>query len=56
MPQAQATTRLKLDRAIQARIGQGLKHMYAGLAEAPVPDRLLSLLAKLDEKGRDTST
>jgi hypothetical protein len=50
MLQAQPKSGPKLDRASQQRIGQGLKQMYEGLAQTPVPDRLLGLLAQLDKK------
>jgi hypothetical protein len=50
MLKAQSKSGLKLDRTSQQRIGQGLKHMYEELVQAPVPDRLLELLAQLDGK------
>jgi hypothetical protein len=50
MLQAQPKSGHKLDRTSQQRIGRGLKQMYDGLAQAPVPDRLLALIAQLDDK------
>jgi hypothetical protein len=50
MLQAQLKSGPKLDRTSQQRIGQGLKHMYEELVQAPVPERLLALLTKLDDK------
>jgi hypothetical protein len=50
MLQAQLKSGPKLDRTSQQRIGQGLKHMYEELAQAPVPERLLALLAQLNDK------
>jgi hypothetical protein len=52
MLQAQPKSGPKLDRTSQQRIGQGLKQMYEGLAQAPVPDRLLALLTQLGDKPR----
>jgi hypothetical protein len=37
-----------LDRAAQGRIGEQLRAMYEALADAPIPERLLSLLDRLD--------
>ncbi|WP_349370602.1 NepR family anti-sigma factor [Salinarimonas sp.] len=46
----------KLDRAIQARIGDQLRAMYTELLEQPVPDRFRDLLEKLDqEKSKENS-
>jgi hypothetical protein len=42
--------RPKLDRAAQQRIGERLKRMYEGLADMPVPDRLLELIGQLNDK------
>ena len=50
MSESPAKLGSKLDRNAQQRIGQGLKQMYGNLAAAPVPDRLLGLLAQLDDK------
>ncbi len=36
-----------LDRVIQAQIGDKLRMLYGELAEEPVPDRLVAILAKL---------
>ena len=52
MLNAPVETASKLDRNVQLRIGEGLRRMYDGLAATPVPDRLLELLAKLDDKPR----
>jgi hypothetical protein len=41
-----------LDRAAQGRIGEQLRAMYGALAEAPIPERLLTLLDRLDATGR----
>ncbi len=40
--------------AIQEKIGEKLKEAYADVLEAPVPDRFLDLLEKLEstDKGR----
>jgi hypothetical protein len=39
-----------LDRALQARIGGMLREVFSDLADAPVPDRFVSLLEALDAK------
>jgi hypothetical protein len=39
---------------IQARIGAGLQAMYSELLRQPIPDKLLTLLAELEQK--DTPT
>lgn len=36
-----------LDRVIQAQIGDKLRTLYGELADEPVPDRLVAILAKL---------
>jgi hypothetical protein len=38
----------KLDRQVQARIGEQLRSMYDDLLRQPVPDRFSELLNKLD--------
>ena len=45
-----------LDRKIQDAIGRSLKAHFDDLVSAPVPDRLLALLAELEakEKGHDS--
>jgi Anti-sigma factor NepR len=45
-----------LDQKIQDAIGRSLKAHYDDLVSAPVPDRLLTLLAELEakEEGRDS--
>jgi anti-sigma factor NepR-like protein len=35
---------------IQARIGAGLQAMYSELLRQPIPDKLLTLLAELEQK------
>ena len=40
----------KLDRAIQARIGDQLRAMYTELLEQPVPDRFRDLLEQLERQ------
>lgn len=45
----------KLDRAIQARIGDQLRAMYSELLEQPVPDRFRDLLEKLDQETKEKS-
>jgi hypothetical protein len=45
----------KLDRAIQARIGDQLRAMYTELMEQPVPDRFRDLLEKLDQENKEKS-
>jgi Anti-sigma factor NepR len=39
-----------LDQRIQDAIGRSLKAHYDDLVSAPVPDRLLALLAELEAK------
>jgi hypothetical protein len=41
-----------LDRAAQGRIGEQLRAMYGALTEAPIPERLMALLDRLDASGR----
>jgi hypothetical protein len=46
------TNEARLNRLVQARIGDRLRRMYAGLIEEPIPDRfreLLDQLERLDE-------
>lgn len=38
-----------LDRAIQARIGDHLRAVYADLMQQPIPDRFKDLLQQLDD-------
>ncbi len=42
-----------LDQKIQDAIGRSLKAHYDDLVSAPVPDRLLALLAELEAKEKD---
>jgi hypothetical protein len=39
-----------LDRTVQAQIGRLLRDVFAGVAEEPVPDRFIRLLAELESK------
>ncbi len=41
-----------LDNRLQAHIGGQLKSMYDSYLNAPIPDRLVELLEKLDEVSR----
>ena len=41
-----------LDPNIQAHIGRKLRAVYDEVAEAPIPDRIVELLAKLEERQR----
>jgi Anti-sigma factor NepR len=41
-----------LDQNIQAHIGRKLRAVYDEVAAAPIPDRLIELLAKLEENQR----
>jgi hypothetical protein len=40
-----------LDRAIQTRIGEGLRAMYQDIVSQGVPDRFADLLKALDQQG-----
>jgi Anti-sigma factor NepR len=42
----------RLDAAAEARIGRKLKAMYDQVLNEPVPDHLMDLLGKLDQKTR----
>ena len=42
-----------LDTKLQAQIGQKLKSMYDEVANAPIPDKFLELLSKLDGRESD---
>ncbi|HMN51436.1 MAG: hypothetical protein KF794_00980 [Xanthobacteraceae bacterium] len=46
----------KLDRQIQARIGQQLRAMYDDVVEEGVPDRFTDLLKKLDSAASGAAT
>jgi hypothetical protein len=48
----QATERppAMLDRSVQAQIGRLLRDVFAGVAQEPVPDRFITLLAELESK------
>ena len=41
-----------LDPTIQAHIGRKLRAVYDEVAAAPVPDRIMELLTKLEESQR----
>src|SRR5262245_28934205 len=41
-----------LDRTVQAQIGRMLRDIFADIAEEPVPQRFVKLLAALDDKER----
>jgi hypothetical protein len=46
----EATGDVVLDPKIQEAIGRSLKAHYHDIAQAPVPDRFLALLAELEAK------
>ncbi|HWE17368.1 MAG TPA: NepR family anti-sigma factor [Hyphomicrobiaceae bacterium] len=39
-----------LDRTVQAQIGRLLRDVFADVADEPVPDRFVTLLAQLEAK------
>jgi hypothetical protein len=43
---------LQIDEHIQRRIGTKLRSYYDELLNAPIPDKFVELLVKLDEKER----
>jgi hypothetical protein len=45
---ARGATGAVVDRTAQGRIGEQLRAMYEALADAPIPDRIVALLAELD--------
>lgn len=47
-----ANKRPALDQNIQAHIGRKLRAVYDEVAAAPIPDRIVELLAKLEESQR----
>jgi hypothetical protein len=47
-----AAKRPALDHTIQAHIGRKLRAVYDEVAAAPVPDRIVELLTKLEESQR----
>lgn len=56
MPQktgSEAAERAGLDTRLQAKIGQTLKAMFDEVAKAPVPDKFLDLLNKLDAQEKN---
>ena len=42
-----------MDRAVQGRIGEQLRAMYESLAEAPIPERIMALIRRLDPAARE---
>jgi hypothetical protein len=40
----------KLNRAIQLKMGRGLREMYDALATEPIPHRILSVLLRLEDQ------
>lgn len=42
----------QLSRLFEDRIGPKLRQYYAGIAQQPVPPRLLDLISELEEKER----
>jgi hypothetical protein len=59
IPEASLSEKLssdpKIDRVIQARIGDQLRAMYDDLMQQPVPDRFTDLLAKLEQHDEEQS-
>jgi len=49
---APASKRPALDQNVQAHIGRKLRAVYEEVATAPIPDRIVELLAKLEESQR----
>lgn len=49
---ARVMKRPALDQNVQAHIGRKLKAVYEEVAAAPIPDRIVELLAKLEESQR----
>jgi Anti-sigma factor NepR len=49
---AAASKRPALDQNVQAHIGRKLRAVYEEVAAAPIPDRLVQLLAKLEGSQR----
>jgi hypothetical protein len=47
-----ANKRPALDQHVQAHIGRKLRAVYDEVAAAPIPDRIVELLAKLEESQR----
>jgi hypothetical protein len=51
-PNGKGSKRPGLDQNIQAHIGRKLRAVYDEVATAPIPDRIVELLAKLEESQR----
>ena len=49
--QSGAPEAANLGRDVQAKIGQQLRSLYAGVVDQGVPDRFVELLKKLDQAG-----
>jgi Anti-sigma factor NepR len=47
-PESSASESAGLDARLQAKIGQTLKAMFDEVAKAPIPDKFLDLLNKLE--------
>jgi Anti-sigma factor NepR len=47
---APSKRRPALDQNVQAHIGRKLKAVYEEVAAAPIPDRIVELLAKLESQ------
>ena len=48
--------RVKLDRDVLLKIGDGLRAMYDDIVQQGVPDRFTELLAKFDVKNDENSS
>ncbi|HXE87353.1 MAG TPA: NepR family anti-sigma factor [Hyphomicrobiaceae bacterium] len=44
-----------LDRMVQAQIGRLLRDAFTDVADEPVPERFVTLLAKLESKDKEKS-
>jgi hypothetical protein len=44
-----------LDRMVQAQIGRLLRDVFTDVADEPVPDRFVMLLAELESKDKENS-
>lgn len=45
-----------VDQKVQERLGRQLKALYDDVVKQPIPDRLLSLIAQLEEKQPESET
>jgi hypothetical protein len=52
-PNTEADEASALNPAVQDHIGQYLRHLYDSIAQEPVPDRFVELLADLERKQRE---